>query len=166
MWTVSRLCLRILLVLNIAAAVAFVAILIATVWPLAPRIEHGLAFRFPQVDPHGLLAIMRLVLLIGLLTAGAAHLIFRRLLAIIATAAAGDPFTAANGERLRVIAWALLAIQILDLGFGGIYLAMDPALGLDWSFSLGGWIAVLMLFVLARVFEQGSRMRDELAMTV
>jgi len=166
MWSVSRQCLRILLVLNIVASVVFVVILIATVWPLAPRIEHGLAIRFPQVDAHGLLVVFRLVLGIGLLTAGAAHLIFRRLLAIIATAAAGDPFTAANGARLRVIAWALLAIQILDLGFGAISLTMDASVGLDWNFSLGGWIAVLMLFVLARVFEQGSRMRDELAMTV
>jgi hypothetical protein len=29
-----------------------------------------------------------------------------------------------------------------------------------------GWIGVVMLFVLARVFRVGARMRDDLAMTV
>jgi hypothetical protein len=87
----------------------------------------------------------------------------------VAAAIAGDPFTLVNAERLRVVAWALLAIQIMDIAFG-IVASMEDAqtsaiLG-GWSPSLSGWIAVLMLFVLARVFEQGSRMRDELAMTV
>jgi hypothetical protein len=36
----------------------------------------------------------------------------------------------------------------------------------EWSFGLTGWIAVLMLFVLARVFHQGARMREELEGTV
>ena len=36
----------------------------------------------------------------------------------------------------------------------------------SWTPSLGGWIAVVMIFVLARVFRIGARMRDDLAMTV
>jgi hypothetical protein len=39
-------------------------------------------------------------------------------------------------------------------------------LDINWSFSLTRWIAVLLLFVLARVFEQGARMREELAGTI
>ena len=40
------------------------------------------------------------------------------------------------------------------------------SLKLSWEFSLTRWLAVLMLFVLARVFEQGARMREELDGTV
>ena len=37
---------------------------------------------------------------------------------------------------------------------------------LDAGFSASGWIAVLMAFVLARVFAEGTLMRDDLAGTV
>jgi hypothetical protein len=39
-------------------------------------------------------------------------------------------------------------------------------LELDWSFSFAPWLAVLLLFVLARVFEHGAWMRSELEGTV
>jgi hypothetical protein len=39
-------------------------------------------------------------------------------------------------------------------------------LELDWSFSFAPWLAVLLLFVLARVFEHGAWMRAELEGTV
>ena len=33
----------------------------------------------------------------------------------------------------------------------------------DWNFSgFTGWLAVLLLFVLARVFEEGTQMREDL----
>jgi hypothetical protein len=34
------------------------------------------------------------------------------------------------------------------------------------KFNFTRWLGVLLLFVLARVFEQGARMRDELEGTV
>jgi hypothetical protein len=37
---------------------------------------------------------------------------------------------------------------------------------MNWTFSVTRWIAVLLLFVLARVFEQGARMREDLEGTV
>jgi hypothetical protein len=39
-------------------------------------------------------------------------------------------------------------------------------LDINWSFSITPWLAVLLLFVLARVFEHGARMRAELEGTV
>jgi hypothetical protein len=36
----------------------------------------------------------------------------------------------------------------------------------DATFSIGGWIAVLMVFVLSRIFAAGAVMRDELEGTV
>ena len=35
-----------------------------------------------------------------------------------------------------------------------------------WTPAFTGWIAVAMIFVLARVFRVGAEMRDDLEMTV
>ena len=37
---------------------------------------------------------------------------------------------------------------------------------LDAGFSINGWLAVLLTFLLARVFAQGARMREDLEGTV
>ena len=39
-------------------------------------------------------------------------------------------------------------------------------LHLDAGFSISGWLAVLLTFVLARVFAQGALMREDLEATV
>ena len=42
---------------------------------------------------------------------------------------------------------------------------LDP-LDIDLKFNFTRWLVVLFLFVLARVFEQGARMREDLEGTV
>ena len=37
---------------------------------------------------------------------------------------------------------------------------------LDAGFSINGWLAVLLIFLLARVFAEGTRMREDLKGTV
>jgi hypothetical protein len=39
-------------------------------------------------------------------------------------------------------------------------------LDLDAGFSINGWLAVLLTFLLARVFAVGTRLRDDLEGTV
>jgi hypothetical protein len=39
-------------------------------------------------------------------------------------------------------------------------------LHLDAGFSINGWLAVLLTFLLARVFAEGTLMREDLAGTV
>ena len=105
---------------------------------------------------------------LGIAGGVALHPIFSNLLRIVATVEAGDPFVDDNATRLARIGWALLALQCLDLAFGGV-VRWISLLKLDvtgWTPSLGGWIAVVRIFVLARVFRIGARMRDDLAMTV
>lgn len=97
-----------------------------------------------------------------------AHIIFTRLIAIIDTATSGAVFSAVNAVRLRTIAWALLGTQVIDLLFG-IYSAstsMRTGEYIGWSPGFTGWLAALMLFVLARIFRQGAAMRDDLEGTV
>ncbi len=70
---------------------------------------------------------------------------------------------------LRAIAWALLALQLLSLVVGAIADALStPAhpLHFDAGFSINGWLAVLLTFVLARVFAGGTLMREDLERTV
>jgi Protein of unknown function (DUF2975) len=97
------------------------------------------------------------------------YAVLKRLLAIVGTVRAGDPFVATNAHRLRAIAWTLLALQILSLVIGAIGRAIStPAhpVHLDAGFSIHGWLAVLLTFLLARVFAEGTHMREDLEGTV
>jgi uncharacterized membrane protein len=88
---------------------------------------------------------------------------------MVETVRAGDPFVAANAIRLRAIAWSLLFLQLLSIVIGTIGKAVStPAhpVNLDAGFSVNGWLAVLLTFLLARVFAEGTLMRDDLAGTV
>ena len=67
------------------------------------------------------------------------------------------------------IAWVLLALQLLSLAIAAVGKAIStPAnpVVLDAGFSINGWLAVLLTFVLARVFAEGTLMREDLEGTV
>ena len=77
----------------------------------------------------------------------------------------GEPFVAANASRLQTIAWSLLALQLFSIVIGAIGKAVStPAhpVHLDAGFSINGWLAVLLTFLLARVFAEGTLMREDL----
>ena len=160
----TRSVLKVLTILNTVVAVAFLGVLALTVLQQDDWLQH---VEGGPGDPATLLFWIRVVLLIGLAVAPLAHLLFTRLSAIVRSVETGSPFTVANAVRLKAIAWAVLAIQVLDLGFG-IASVQVARVGefIGWSPGLTGWLAVLLLFVLARVFERGAEMQDELAGTV
>jgi len=111
----------------------------------------------------------RLIMLLGLASVPLAHILFTRLLAIVGTVWSRDPFVARNAERLRACAWAVLGLEVVHLLVGAVAAAASTQyqqLDLDWNFSPTGLLAVLLLFVLAQVFAQGARMREELEGTV
>ncbi len=114
------------------------------------------------------IAGMRWELLLGLVMGAATDCLLTALAAIIAVAAAGDPFIAANAGRLQRIGWCLLVLQLCELP--GLLIARGyPGLGAAApvpDVSITGWIAVLMVFVLARVFAVGAAMRDDLDGTI
>ena len=110
----------------------------------------------------------RWLIVIGILGSAATDRIFVALAKMIATVSAGDPFVRENARRLQTIAWALFALQLLDIPaglLGRFYPGMGSAAPSD-TISIVGWISVLMVFVLSRVFAAGSTMRDELEGTV
>lgn len=95
--------------------------------------------------------------------------VLKRLVAMVQTVRAGDPFVANNAYRLQAIAWFLLGQQLISVAIGAIGKAVSTPihpLHLDAGFSPGGWLAVILTFVLARVFAEGTLMREDLEGTV
>jgi hypothetical protein len=123
----------------------------------------------PSPDADRLVMGLRVIAALGLACVPVNRLILNRLLALVETVRDGNPFVASNAHRLQTIAWALLGLQVVSMVIGGIAKSVSmPAhpLHLDAGFSLTGWLAVLLTFLLARVFAEGTRMRDELEGTV
>lgn len=163
---IAHVVLWILIVLNWVMCAAIVALLVAL-----PN-EQWIMSAFdlsPSPDTDRLILGLRAVAALGLVAVPLNHVVLKRLLAIIATVRAGDPFVAANAVRLQTIAWSLLALQLLSVVIGAIGKSVStPAhpVDLDAGFSINGWLAVLLTFLLARVFAEGTLMRDDLEGTV
>ena len=158
--------LRILIVLNWLFGAAILALLVVT--PNEQWIMR--AFKLsPSPEAERLVMGMRAIAVLGLAAIPLNYVLLKRLLAMVETVRAGDPFVAANAARLQAIAWALLGLQLLGLVIGAIAKAVStPAqpLDIEAGFSISGWLAVLLTFLLARVFAEGARMREDLAGTV
>lgn len=159
--------LRVLLVLNIAFATAFVIAALAS-FPLHDMLTARIVGKYPAVDVERVVTGIRALLLLGVAAAVPAHIIFSRLIAVIATVLIGETFASPNARRVRAIGWALLAIQLLDVpllliipNFAGMGVRVDGS-----SISIGGWLSVLVAFVLARVFAEGAALREDLEGTV
>ena len=158
--------LRILIIANWAMGVAILALLLAS--PNERWIME--AFKLsPSPDAERLVTGLRAVALLGLVTIPLNYSILSRLLAIVNTVRVGNPFVAANASRLQAIAWVLLALQLLSIVIGAIGNAVSTTehpVHLDAGFSINAWLAVLLTFLLARVFAEGTRMREDLEGTV
>ena len=158
--------LRILIVLNWLEGAAILALLV--VMPNEQWIMSAFELS-PSPEAERLVMGLRAIAVLGLVAIPLNYVVLKRLLAIVETVRAGDPFVAANASRLQAIAWALLALQLLSLVIGAIGKAIStPAhpVHLDAGFSINGWLAVLLTFVLARVFAEGALMREDLEGTV
>ena len=112
---------------------------------------------------------MRSIMAIGIVSVPIAFVFFRELLRIVESVRAGEPFTVENAGRLKIIAWALLALEMLHIGVVAIASTVstkEVPLRISGNFNVTGWLAILLLFVLAQVFLEGARMHDELEGTV
>jgi hypothetical protein len=118
---------------------------------------------------EGLVAGMRAIILIGIVGTPIAYVVYSRLLRIVDSVRTGEPFTTDNAARLRTIAWALLGLELLHVCVVAIASAVstkEVPLHISGNFDLTGWLAILLLFVLAQVFLEGTRMREDLEGTV
>src|SRR5882724_7308038 len=163
---IAYVMLRILIVVNWLGGAAILALLVVMPneqWIMA-------AFKLsPSPEAEQLVMGLRAIAVLGLAAIPLNYAVLKRLLAIVETVRAGDPFVAANAYRLQAIAWVLLALNLLSIVIGAIALTVStPAhpLHINAGFSISGWLAVLLTFLLARVFAEGSRMREDLEGTV
>lgn len=166
-FAISRLVLRLLVIANFVYGAAILAGLIASFVAEGPFMTALGVPPSPGTEP--LIRAMRIIALLGLATIPLYHLMLTRLIAIVRSVDAGDPFVGGNAARLKAIAWALLAVQLISLAISMIARAVSTEahpLELNAGFSIGAWLAVVLLFVLARVFAEGTRMREELEGTV
>jgi hypothetical protein len=163
---IAYVVLRILIVLNWLVGLAILALLL-----VMPN-ERWIMSAFdlvPSPEADRIVWGLRAIAVIGLVTIPLNHFLLKRLLAIAETVRAGDPFVAANAHRLQLIAWMLLVLQLLGLVIAAIAEGVStPAhpVDIDAGFSVNGWLAVLLTFVLARVFAVGAIMREDLEGTV
>jgi hypothetical protein len=164
---IAHVVLRILIVLNWLFGAAILTLLIATI--VAEEWTFTALGLPPSSEVRPMIMGLRAIPVLGLVAIPLNNAVFRRLLAIVETVRSGDPFVAANASRLQSIAWVLLALQLLSLAIGGVGKAISTPshpLHLDAGFSTSGWLAVLLSFVLARVFAEGALMREDLEGTV
>ncbi len=159
--------LRFLIVLNWLFGAGILTLLMATV--VAEQWTFTALGLPPSANVRPLMIGMRAIAVLGLVAIPLNRTVLSRLLAIVETVRSADPFVATNARRLQTIAWALLALQILSLVIGGIREAVSTPshpLDLDAGISVSGWLAVILTFILARVFAAGTLMRNDLEGTV
>jgi hypothetical protein len=165
--SLSRTVLRVLIKLNVVLGILIFALLFATSVAGGP-VMRALGV-IPTPDSGRLIFGMRGIMVIGILATPVLHIIYTRLLAIVETVKAGDPFIGENAARLQTIAWAIVGLEVMHVGVvllaNGVWLGTQKV-NIGGKFSVTPWLTILLLFVLARVFDQGARMRDELAGTV
>lgn len=103
---------------------------------------------------------------------GLTFFFIRHLRRIVMTVSDGDPFVPVNATRLVSMAWLALGVWVVGIPIRAIATwvevigegsGVNVSVGEDGSMSLA---LVLTLFVLARVFRMGSRMREDLEGTV
>ena len=164
---IAYIFLRILTLLNWLGGAAILALLIATI------VAEDWTFRALGITPESgipsMIMGLRLIAGLGLVGVLLNNAILKRLVAMVETVRLGDPFVAANAYRLNAIGWVLVALQLLSLAIAAVGKWIStPAnpVALDAGFSINGWLAVILTFVLARVFAEGTLMREDLEGTV
>jgi hypothetical protein len=119
------------------------------------------------LDPsHTLQWTGRLTFLGAAMACGFTWWIINRLRRILLSVNQGDAFEFANVKRLQAVGLGLIGIQLTALLLVFVApqsIGQSPS---DYDFDLGSWLGILVVFILAEVFRQGSAMRDEQMTTV
>jgi Protein of unknown function (DUF2975) len=165
--SLTRQLLRLLILMNILWGIAILSLLVATL--IAPGPVLSALGAHPAAGNDQRILGMRMIMVLGIASVPLIHAALARLGAMVETVQLGDPFVHENAVRLARIAWVVLALELLHLAVGAVVAAVSSPtapLRIGWSLSPTPWLAVLLLFVLARVFERGTAMREELEAVV
>lgn len=144
---------------------AFVALLLPVDLDLWRRIMEDTGVRMAMqargpVFTVGLLALAAYV--------GVVLYIVHRLQRIFQTLTIGDPFRPRNVFRLRAIGFSLAGLEVINYGARMVsgWAFRDQVEDVRFNLNLTAWFAVLVVFVLAEVFREGARLRQEADLTI
>jgi len=133
--------------------------------PILVRLSHDAG---QAMDPRIITGISTVLLFAAAI--GALGFYFLLLLRrIIDSVACGETFSLLNAERLARMGWLSVITVVISIPAGASAYVITHAIhreNIDISFSIGGVLMALVLFILARVFREGAKMREELEGTV
>ncbi len=118
--------------------------------------------------PETIWAVIGVISLSGVLAA-LGFFFFRDLYRIVASVEDGDPFVPVNARRLQAMGWISVAVHVLGVPLAMTSHWLDKIFdhrGGGFEISYFGLLLALVLFVLARVFREGARLREDLEGTV
>lgn len=174
---------------SVVAVSYFVFILLATVGVIDPATipaidsNEQLHIQIEGIDPGALRElkwtdwhIFAPAILVGGVTIGGSLVIVGRLRRLFNSFSTGDPFRRENATHLRVIWITMVAIELsryVLLATLGVLLGMfgAPDSVASASFSIDGdnfsnWMSILIVIVLAEVFREGARLKEEQELTI
>lgn len=164
----TRLALWITLV--IAAIVAIgLAVLIPGIWLFDETILAKAALNGVKLTQPDSLAAVSAIMFGGLLIVLLAIQFLRKLIALIDSVGKGSPFIPENAARLRYMGWIVLTMQAMGILAVPALIWIRQALPehhIVFSMSFDGLIAALLLFILARVFDHGTQLEEDVEGTV
>jgi len=111
-------------------------------------------------------------LLIGAVAVGGSLVIVGRLKQLFANFTSGEPFRRENASHLRAIWIAMLVIELSRyalLALTGVLIttfAPDVHGAISISVDFSTWGSILILIVLAEVFAEGARLKEEQELTI
>lgn len=129
----------------------------------------GLTDEAGHAVPAITIGALAVVLLLVAAMAACAFYFLRDLKRIIDSVGHGDPFVPVNAVRLARMGWLTIAIELLSIPVGGVGEWMAQTIKgatSDFGIDASGILLALILFILARVFREGARMREDLEGTV
>ena len=147
--------------LTLAFAIATPAVLIMNENIMDMLTQHG-------APPESIWAVISVIALSGVMAA-LGFFFFRNFYRIVASVESGDPFVPINALRLQGAGWIAVAVHVLGVPLSMTSRWLDQVFGRahdGFEFSYFGLLLALVLFVLARVFREGTRLAEEVEGTV
>lgn len=145
------------------------------VWTIRSQVTAAMA-GIKYIDATQMPFSISMNLLLVAVMAVVGFLFLGQLRQLLESVANGDAFGSANARRLTLMGWLTIAVNVLAMNVGsfGTWFAVlthaqNPGSVVNpqsLGFNPTGWLLALVLFILARVFKQGTSMQQDLEGTV